>query len=61
LVGVSGLTVYHWEHGVNRPRNAQLAALVALRGIARREALKQLEDRGNSVDHITRRARRKPR
>jgi DNA-binding transcriptional regulator YiaG len=29
LVGVSGLTVYSWEHGTSRPRQAQLAALVA--------------------------------
>ena len=42
LVGVSGLTVYHWEHGKSRPRKAQLAALVAVRGIGRREALAKL-------------------
>lgn len=38
LVGVSGLTIYSWEHGNARPRKAQLAALVAVRGIGRREA-----------------------
>jgi len=43
LVGVSGLTVYTWEHGTSRPRKAQLAALVAGRGIGKREALKRLE------------------
>ena len=43
LVGVSTLTVYHWENGKSRPRQAQLAALVALRGVGRREALKKLE------------------
>jgi len=43
LVGVSGLTVYTWEHGTYRPRKAQLAALVAGRGIGKREALKRLE------------------
>ena len=32
LVGVSGLTIYNWEHGKARPRKAQLAALVAVRG-----------------------------
>jgi DNA-binding transcriptional regulator YiaG len=43
LIGVSGLTIYHWEHGKSRPRKAQLAALVAVRGIGKREALKRLE------------------
>jgi DNA-binding transcriptional regulator YiaG len=43
LVGVSSLTIYNWEHGRNRPRTAQLAALVAARGLGRREALAKLE------------------
>jgi DNA-binding transcriptional regulator YiaG len=43
LVGVSSLTVYNWEHGKTRPRQEQLAALVAVRGIGKREALKRLE------------------
>lgn len=43
LVGVSPLTIYNWEHGKTRPRQAQLAALVALRGIGRREATRRLE------------------
>jgi DNA-binding transcriptional regulator YiaG len=43
LVGVSGLTVYNWEHGKARPRKAQLAALVAVRGIGKRDAIKRLE------------------
>jgi DNA-binding transcriptional regulator YiaG len=42
LLGVSGLTVYHWEHGQARPRKERLAALVAVRGLGRREALAQL-------------------
>ena len=44
LVGVSGLTIYHWEHDETRPRKAQLAALVAVRGIGKREALKRLAE-----------------
>jgi DNA-binding transcriptional regulator YiaG len=44
LVGVSGLTIYNWEHGTSRPRQAQLAALVAVRGIGKREALKKLAE-----------------
>lgn len=43
LVGVSQLTIYNWESGKTRPRQEQLAALVAVRGIGKREALKRLE------------------
>jgi DNA-binding transcriptional regulator YiaG len=43
LVGVSGLTIYSWESGKSRPRQKQLAALVAVRGLGRREALAKLE------------------
>ncbi len=42
LVGVSPLTIYNWEHGKSRPQKAQLAALVAVRGIGKREALARL-------------------
>jgi DNA-binding transcriptional regulator YiaG len=44
LVGVSGLTIYNWEHGASRPRKVQLAALVAVRGIGKREALDKLAE-----------------
>ena len=44
LVGVSPLTIYSWEHGSTKPRQAQLAALVAVRGIGKREALKKLAE-----------------
>ena len=44
LVGVSGLTIYNWEHEKARPRKAQLAALVAVRGIGKREALRKLAE-----------------
>lgn len=43
LVGVSPLTIYNWEKGKTRPRKEQLAALVAVRGIGKREALAKLE------------------
>lgn len=43
LVGVSPLTVYNWEHGKSRPREQQFAALVAVRGLGRREASKRLD------------------
>jgi len=42
LVGVSGLTIYHWEHGQARPRQKQLTGLVAIRGIGKREAVARL-------------------
>lgn len=44
LIGVSALTIYSWEHGTSRPRKAQLAALVAIRGIGKREALQKLAE-----------------
>ena len=43
LVGVTSLTIYNWEQGKTRPRAEQLAALVAIRGIGKREALRRLE------------------
>ncbi len=43
LVGVSALTIYNWEQGKTRPRQEQLAALVAVRGIGKREAWSRLE------------------
>ena len=46
LVGVSPMTIYNWESGKSRPRKEQLAALVALRGVGKREAMKRLELKG---------------
>lgn len=43
LVGVSQLTIYNWEQGKSRPRKEQLAALIALRGIGKREAIAKLK------------------
>ncbi len=43
LVGVSPITVYNWEQGKTRPQKAQLARLVAVRGIGKREALEKIE------------------
>lgn len=48
LVGVSPLSVYNWEHGKNRPRKAQLAALASVRGIGKREAKARLEALGEA-------------
>ena len=43
LVGVTAQTVYSWEQGKSKPRDEQLAALVAVRELGMREALKRLE------------------
>ena len=43
LVGVSMLSIYHWEQGKSRPRDAQLAKLVAVRNLGVREAQRRLE------------------
>jgi DNA-binding transcriptional regulator YiaG len=43
LVGASGQSVYNWETGKAVPRGAQQAALAAVRGIGKREAVKRLE------------------
>jgi DNA-binding transcriptional regulator YiaG len=43
LIGVTGHTVYKWEHGTSRPRRAQLSALASIRRLGKREALARLE------------------
>ena len=42
LVGVSGLSIYNWEQAKARPRESSIAALMAIRGIGKREAAKRL-------------------
>jgi DNA-binding transcriptional regulator YiaG len=42
LVGVSALTIYNWETGKSRPRRKQLAGLIAVRGLGKREAEQRL-------------------
>ncbi len=46
LVGVSALTIYNWESSKSRPRKVQLSAVVAIRGIGKREAEKRLKSLG---------------
>ena len=43
LIGVTGHTIYKWEHGASRPRRAQLTALGSLRRLGKRVALARLE------------------
>lgn len=42
LIGVSPLTIYHWEHGRSTPRHAQLEKWLAVREIGKREAWRRL-------------------
>lgn len=43
LVGVTAQTIYNWENGKSRPAGEQLAALVALRSLGKREIVKRIE------------------
>ncbi len=42
LIGVSAQTVYNWEAEKSSPRQSQMAAIVAVRGIGKREAMERL-------------------
>ena len=59
LVGVSGMSIYKWEHGKNTPRRAQLVALSKVRGLGKREAARRLEELDAQAPAPA--ARRKPR
>ncbi len=43
LVGVSPMTIYNWEHGKTKPGKEQLAELVAVRRLGKREAERRWE------------------
>jgi len=43
LVGVSGQSVYNWEHRVTTPRASQLQVIASVRSLGKREALARLE------------------
>lgn len=43
LVGVSELTIYNWEAGKSKPRTKQLASLVDVRSLGKREALRRMK------------------
>ena len=49
LIGVSGLSIYNWEKEEARPREGSVAALMQIRGIGKREAIKRLEALGNEA------------
>ncbi|HSG34031.1 MAG TPA: helix-turn-helix domain-containing protein [Sphingomonadaceae bacterium] len=58
LIGVTGHTVYKWEHGASRPRKAQLSALASIRRLGRREALARLKQVRAPTGGKKRRAKR---
>ncbi|MCX5644483.1 MAG: helix-turn-helix transcriptional regulator [Phycisphaerae bacterium] len=43
LVGVTGQTIYSWEHEIARPRRQQVARIASLRRIGKRDAQVRLE------------------
>lgn len=54
LIGVTGHTIYKWEHGTSRPRRAQLSAFAAVRRLSKTEALARLEQmRGKATKRRT--------
>jgi len=44
LIGVSGQTIYSWEAGTSSPRAQQLAKIVILRGMGKREVEALLQE-----------------
>ena len=45
LIGVSGLSIYHWESGKARPRSNHLPAIAALKTLGKNEAAAVLATR----------------
>jgi DNA-binding XRE family transcriptional regulator len=45
LIGVSGLSIYHWEGGKSRPRDKYLPAIAALKNLGRKTAAAVLATR----------------
>ena len=54
LIGVTGHTVYKWEHGASKPRSAQLAALAALRSIGKSDAKQRLKQLAGKAPKLRR-------
>jgi len=43
LVGLTAQTIYNWEQGKSKPRDEQLASLLAVRDLGKHEAYKRLD------------------
>jgi len=54
LVGVSGPAVAFWEQGRSRPQGQNRAALVALRGLGRREVKRMLGEKAEAGKPVSR-------
>ena len=50
LIGVSPQTIYNWEAGKSRPRQQQLAAIAAIRGMGKREIKAKLAGLAPAVE-----------
>ena len=48
LIGVSAQTIYNWEAEKSRPRQSQLAAIVVVRGMGKRQIRARLEQPGEA-------------
>jgi DNA-binding transcriptional regulator YiaG len=59
LINVSPLSVYNWELGKSKPSKEKLAALAAVRGIGRRDALKRLELIGPAKKSVAKKVKRR--
>jgi len=57
LLGVSEQSVYNWETKKATPRKEQLAAIIAMRGIGKREAQQRLDAIKSSPAPRTRKKR----
>lgn len=44
IMGVSALSVYHWESGKTRPRASQMPAIASLRAMGKRQAAAKLAE-----------------
>ena len=49
LIGVSAQTIYNWEAEKSRPRQSQLAAIVVVRGMGKRQIKARLEQPGEAL------------
>ncbi len=50
LICVSAQTIYNWEAGKSRPRQQQLAAIAAIRGMGKREIKAKLAELAPAVE-----------